>query len=335
MPALEAHALSRRFGERFALSGLTFAAEAGEVVALLGPNGAGKTTTVRLLNGILAPDGGASRVLGLDPVVDGQAIRRRTGVVTENAALDDRLTALDNVVFYARIRGLSPADANRRANAQLERLGVGARAGELVRGFSTGLRKRVALARALVHEPEVLFLDEPTAGLDPEAARDTVELIAGLAGGQGRTVVLCTHDLAEAGRLANRMAVLQEGRLVAFGAPAALAASIWNGLAVDLDLGDPAPAATLALLAGTRGVLAAEPAAGGARLRVEGRQVIPAVVGGLAGREVPVYGVTARPPTLEDVYFALTSSAPAGNVTAGNATAGNATAGNAMAGSAT
>jgi ABC-2 type transport system ATP-binding protein len=311
MPALEAQALSRSFGARFALSGLTFAAEPGEVVALLGPNGAGKTTTVRLLNGILAPDAGSSRVLGLDPVVDGMAIRRRTGVVTENAALDDRLTARDNVMCYARIRGLAAADARQRADALLDRLGVGSRAADLVQGFSTGLRKRVALARALVHEPEVLFLDEPTAGLDPEAARDTVELIAGLAGGQGRTVVLCTHDLAEAGRLANRMAVLQEGRLVAFGAPAALAASIWNGLAVDLDLGGPAPAPTLALLAGTRGVLAAEAAPGGARLRVDGRAVIPTVVGVLAGREVPVYGVTARPPTLEDVYFAVTTTRPA------------------------
>lgn len=307
MPALEANGLSRRFGDRFALSELTFSAEPGEVIALLGPNGAGKTTTVRLLNGILTPDAGGCRVLGLDPAVDGMAIRRRTGVVTENAALDDRLSARDNVVFYARIRGFSTAEATRRADALLERLGIGHRAGEVVQGFSTGLRKRVALARALAHEPEVLFLDEPTAGLDPEAARDTVELIAAMAGGQGRTVVLCTHDLAEAGRLASRMAVLQEGRLVAFGAPAALAASIWNGLAVDLDLGNPAAAPTLALLAGTRGVLDAEPSSGGARLRVEDRQVIPAVVGALAGREVPVYGVTARPPTLEDVYFAVTT----------------------------
>jgi ABC-2 type transport system ATP-binding protein len=306
MPVLEALGLSRRFGERFALSDLTFAAEAGEVIALLGPNGAGKTTTVRLLNGILTPDGGGSRVLGLDPVVDGMAIRRRTGVVTENAALDDRLSARDNVVFYSRIRGFSRAEARRRADFLLERLGLATRADDIVQGFSTGLRKRVALARALAHEPEVLFLDEPTAGLDPEAARDTVELIAAMAGGQGRTVVLCTHDLAEAGRLASRMAVLQEGRLIAFGAPDALAASIWNGLAVDLDLADPAPAPTLALLSGTRGVLSAEASSSGARLRVENRQVIPAVVGALAGREVPVYGVTARPPTLEDVYFAVT-----------------------------
>jgi ABC-2 type transport system ATP-binding protein len=311
VPALEADGLSRRFGERFALTELTFAAEPGEVVALLGPNGAGKTTTVRLLNGILAPDAGSSRVLGMDPTVDGMAIRRRTGVVTENAALDDRLTARENVMCYARIRGFPAAESRRRADAMLDRLGVGRRAGDVVQGFSTGLRKRVALARALCHEPDLLFLDEPTAGLDPEAARDTVELIAGLAGGQGRTVVLCTHDLAEAGRLAGRMAVLQEGRLLAFGAPTALAASIWHGLEVHLDLGGPAPAPTVSLLAGTRGVLGAEPAPGGARLRVEGRQVIPTIVGALAGREVPVYGVTARPPTLEDVYFALTAPRPA------------------------
>jgi ABC-2 type transport system ATP-binding protein len=309
--AIEATGLSRRFGPRFALAEVTFDVQPGEVVALLGPNGAGKTTTVRLLNGILAADSGTSRVLGLDPAVDGMAIRRRTGVLTENAALDDRLTARENVVFYARIRGMGRNEADLRAATLLDRLGMSVRVDDLVQGFSTGQRKRVALARALVHDPEVLFLDEPTAGLDPEAARDTVELIAGLAAEQGRTVVLCTHDLAEAGRLARRMAVLQEGRLIAFGAPMELAAALWSGLAVEVDFGATASEPAVEFLRGARGVLEAEATEGGARVRVESRAVIPALVALLAAHEVPVYGVTARPPTLEDVYFAITAGGDA------------------------
>jgi ABC-2 type transport system ATP-binding protein len=260
---------------------------------------------VRLLNGVLRPDAGASRVLGLDPAADGDAVRRRTGVLTENAGLDDRLTALENLVLYARIRGLDGADASRRAVALLDRFGMGGRAGQLVQGFSTGQRKRVALARALLHEPEVLFLDEPTSGLDPEATRDVVNLIAALAREQGRTIVLCTHFLPEAGRLAHRMAVLQRGRLQAFGRPAELGAHLWPGLAVDLDLGGPADQATVALLVSARGVLAAEPTDEGAQVRVESREVVPVLVATLVGREVAVYGAMPRPPTLEDVYFAL------------------------------
>ena len=305
--AIQATGLSRRFGTRFELAELTFDVQPGEVVALLGPNGAGKTTPVRLLNGILAADSGSCRVLGLDPAVDGMAVRRRTGVLTENAALDDRLTARENIVSYARIRGFGRSDADARAVKLLERLGVAQRVDDLVQGFSTGQRKRVALARALVHDPEVLFLDEPTAGLDPEAARDTVELIAGLAAEHGRTVVLCTHDLAEAGRLARRMAVLQEGRLIAFGAPVELAAGIWTGLAVDVEFGAPASDAAVTFLRQARSVLAAEANAGGARVRVESREAIPALVALLAAHEVPIYGITARPPTLEDVYFAITA----------------------------
>src|SRR5207237_2294584 len=202
---------------------------AGEVVALLGPNGAGKTTTVRLLNGLLRPDAGTARVLGLDPTADGTDLRRRTGVMTEQSGLDERLTALENVAFTARIRGLRAADAATQSAVLLERFGIASRAHDRVQGFSTGQRKRVALARALLHDPEVLFLDEPTAGLDPEATRDVLDLLAGLASEQGRTVLLCTHFLAEAGRLCQRMAVLDRGRLRAFGKPDELAAGLWRG----------------------------------------------------------------------------------------------------------
>ncbi len=308
-PAIETHELCRSFAGVAAVDGLTLDARPGEVLALLGPNGAGKTTTVRLLDGVLRPDRGWSRVLGADPAVDGDAVRRRTGVLTEAAGLDDRLSGVENLVLPARVRGIDEATATRRAHELLGRLGVAALAERAVRGASTGERKRIALARALLHEPEVLFLDEPTSGLDPVAARDVVELLATLAGEHGRTVVLCTHHLAEAGRLAHRVAVLDRGRLLAFGRPADLAAELWPGVEADLDLGGAAAPATLAALRSVRGVLDVALTVDGARVRVEGRDVLPAVVAALVAVEVPVYGAVTRAPSLEDVYFALHSQA--------------------------
>jgi ABC-2 type transport system ATP-binding protein len=303
--AIEAFDLTRSFGTNVALDGLSFELEPGEVLALLGPNGAGKTTTVRLLNGVLRPDSGTARVLGLDPVTDGEELRRRTGVLTENAGLDDRLTARENLLFVARIRGLRGADGVQRVDELLGRFGMIDRANDKVQGFSTGQRKRLALARALLHDPEVLFLDEPTSGLDPAATRDVIELIGSLATERGRTVVLCTHFLGEAGRLANRMAVLHQGQLHAYGRPDELAAQLWDGLGADLDLGAPADARTLELLGEVDGVQHAEVSAEGVRVRVRDREAMAAVVAMLVGREVPVYGAVPRTPTLEDVYFAI------------------------------
>ncbi|MDQ3293878.1 MAG: ABC transporter ATP-binding protein, partial [Actinomycetota bacterium] len=172
--AISTDGLSRRFATGVALDALTLEVGAGEVLALLGPNGAGKTTTVRLLNGVLRPDSGRATVLGLDPTVAGDEVRRRTGVLTENAGLDDRLTALENLELVARMRGFTAAAARQRSTALLERFTMADRADHLVQGFSTGQRKRLALARALLHDPEVLFLDEPTSGLDPAATRDVI-----------------------------------------------------------------------------------------------------------------------------------------------------------------
>jgi ABC-2 type transport system ATP-binding protein len=303
--AIETVELSRSFRGSPAVDHLTFDARPGEVVALLGPNGAGKTTTVRLLNGVLAPDHGHAKVLGLDPATQGDDVRRRTGVLSEHVGLDDRLTATENLVFAARMRGMASAVAERRVGEALDRFGMGDKAGAVVQGFSTGQRKRVALARALLHEPEVLFLDEPTSGLDPVATRDVIELIAALAREEGRTIVLCTHFLHEAGRLCERMAVMDHGRLRAFGRPAEIAAGLWQGFRVDLDLGGPAAPDAVAVLLGTRGVLAADPAPEGAAVRVEHREVVPALVANLVAAGVAVYGAVPRPPTLEDVYFAL------------------------------
>ena len=303
--AIEAIGLTRSFASGLALDDLTLDVQPGEVLALLGPNGAGKTTTVRLLNGVLNPDRGSSRVLGLDPTVSGDDVRRRTGVLTENAGLDERLTARENLLFAGRIRGFNRVDAERRSDELLGRFGMNDRANDQVQGFSTGQRKRLALARALFHDPEVLFLDEPTSGLDPTATRDVIELIGSLATEHGRTVVVCTHFLGEAGRLAHRMAVLHRGRLQAFGRPDELAAELWTGLEAELDLGGPIDERALVLVQAVDGVASAAPSMDGVHVRVRDRDVVAVVVATLVGREVPVYSAVPRTPTLEDVYFAI------------------------------
>jgi ABC-2 type transport system ATP-binding protein len=306
--AIETHDLTRSFSGGIALDGLSIDVQPGEVLALLGPNGAGKTTTVRLLDGVLRPDRGHARVLGLDPQVDGEKVRRISGVLTENAGLDERLTARENLVFTARTRGFDRTGAARRADELLERFAMADRADHHVQGFSTGQRKRLALARALLHDPEVLFLDEPTSGLDPAATREVVELIGALAT-EGRTVVLCTHFLCEAGRLAHRMAVLHRGRLRAFGRPDELAAELWSGLDAAIDLGAVADERTLAIVNAVDGVLSTSATPAGVDVRIRDKAVLAAVVAALVGREVPIYAAVPRPPTLEDVYFEVEARA--------------------------
>ena len=308
---IDCEGLTRRFSSGTALDGLTIDARRGEVLALLGPNGAGKTTTMRLLNGVLTADAGRATVLGLDPWRSGEALRHRTGVLTENAGLDERFTALENLQFVGRIRGMDEAVSRKRGGELLERFGMSDRADVKVQGYSTGQRKRVALARALMHDPELLFLDEPTSGLDPAATRDVVDLIGSLAADRGRTVVLCTHFLGEAGKLAGRMAVLFRGVLHAFGTPAELAAELWTGFEVRLDLGAAPEPALLARLSGLPAVQQAVPTAGGAIVRVDHRNDVPTVVAACVGEGATVFGVDPRDPNLEDVYFALEARAAA------------------------
>jgi ABC-2 type transport system ATP-binding protein len=307
-PAIEARGLTRRFDGRLALDHLDLVVPRGEVLALLGPNGAGKTTTVRLLNGILTPDAGSASVLGLDPAIDGDAVRRRTGVLTENAGLDDRLTARENLEFAAQVRGLSRTDARRLVGTHLDRFGMADAADLSTAGFSTGQRKRLALARALVHAPELLFLDEPTSGLDPTATRDVTDLIGTLAREEGRTVVLATHFLGEAGRVADRMAVLDKGRLRAIGRPDELAAELWDGIPADIDLGRPATDRELALVDATPGVTRSEVRATGLTIGVRDRDVIPVLLHVLHDANIDVYGAQLRRASMEDVYFALEQS---------------------------
>jgi ABC-2 type transport system ATP-binding protein len=201
-----------------AVDRLSIDVAAGEVFGFLGPNGAGKTTTIRLLTCLIAPTGGRATVNGLEVGRDDAAIRRQVGLLTENPGLYDRLSALANLVFFARLYGVE--DPGGQAARYLRLLGLWERRDEEVATFSKGMRQRLALARALMHEPPLLFLDEPTAGLDPEAARLVRDFIAELRH-RGRTIFLCTHNLDEAERLCDRVAVFNS-RLLILDTPANL-----------------------------------------------------------------------------------------------------------------
>lgn len=295
--------LTRRFGTHVALDGLTIEVPRGEVLALLGPNGAGKTTTVRLLDGVLAPNAGTMRVLGFDPVVEPDELRRHTGVLTEHAGLDDRLTATENLLAVARIRGMDDTTARQRIGALLERFGMSARADVRVAGASTGQRKRIALARSLLHDPEILFLDEPTSGLDPAAIRDVVTMIDTLAAERGCTVVLCTHFLGEADELADRMAILHQGHLEAFGRPTELAAGLWAGIPATVEFGAVDPDVAVATVRAIRGVLGVTAAAATLTLTITERGVLARVVAELVGAGADVFAARPEVRTLSDVYF--------------------------------
>ena len=310
-PVIQISALTRRFGETNAVDQLTLDVHAGEIFGFLGHNGAGKTTTVRLLNGVLEPTSGKAKVLGLDVQTDGPAVRARTGVLTETPSLDERLTARDNLSFYADLYNIPRPEVPERVDSLLTEFELGERADEKVGGYSKGMKQRLALARALLHKPEVLFLDGPTAALDPVAARHVNTLVETLARREGCTVFLCTHNLVEAQRLCNRVAVMQHGNLVALGTPSELTRQYVRRLDVALEV-DPlqmdlavetlqkVPELTTSAPKREKDVLT---------LTLSGRDSIPELLSLLVQHKVRVYRLAPQEANLEEVYFALNGKA--------------------------
>lgn len=299
--------LTRRFGALTAVDSLDLLIEQGEVLGFLGHNGAGKTTTVRLLNGVLTASAGQARVLGLDPAVDGVALRRRTGVLTETPSLDERLTAREQLAIYADFYDVPRSQVNARVDELLEAFQLADRGDDRVRGYSKGMRQRLALARALLHKPELLFLDEPTSGLDPVSTRQVHTLIREQSRSGDHTVFLCTHNLEEAQRLCHRVAVLEHGRLVAIGSPADLGRNLWQGVRLEVET-------SLACVELARSVLHAFPTARDVTqaddrpiltLALADREQIPQLVERLVAAGALLYRLDPQEPTLEDVYFAL------------------------------
>lgn len=217
--AIRAHGLTRRFGDVLAVDGLDLEVPSGSIFGFLGPNGAGKTTTIRLLLGLVEPSEGTAEVLGRDVLSDSQGIRERVGVLLENDGLYDRLTARQNLDFFARVARLDSNEREARIRALLEEIGLWERRDDPVADFSRGMKQKLALARAFINRPELLFLDEPTAGLDPPTAVALRRELVSLARERGVTVFLTTHNLLEAERVCDRVAVIRQGRLLAEGPP--------------------------------------------------------------------------------------------------------------------
>lgn len=294
--AIAFQSVSKAFGDVQALDDVHFTAPSGSVTVLLGPNGAGKTTTVRLTTGAMVPDFGAIQVLGLNPLHDGDEIRSRVGVVPPKPAFYDQLSGWDNLRFAATI-----FESNERnARSAAERFGIDHALSQEVGGYSTGMRTRLALARAVIHDPEVLMLDEPTAGLDPESARAVLELIKEMAG-RGRTIVMCTHLLHEAEGIADQVVLMDNGSVRAAGDPRTLARRYMADPIVILDAEDRP---SLSIVDELDGVIATR-WDGSLHVSLDTEDRIADVVIELVKRGVRLTRVEPLIPTLEDLYFEM------------------------------
>jgi ABC-2 type transport system ATP-binding protein len=294
---IEAQGLTKAFGETRVLDGLDLQIEAGEVFALLGPNGAGKTTTVRILATLLAPDGGSARVAGHDVVTERRAVRAAISLTAQEAAVDGLLTGAENLRMMARLRRVKDRD---RPRELLERLDLAEAADRRVETYSGGMRRRLDLAMSLIARPQVLFLDEPTTGLDPRSRAAVWEAVTQLAA-EGTTILLTTQYLDEADRLADRIAVVNAGRIAALGTAAELKARVGEETAELFFADADALTAAATVLDGT---------ASGERLSlclpVEGAEDIRRALDTLAAAGFHADRLELHTPTLDEVFLALT-----------------------------
>jgi ABC-2 type transport system ATP-binding protein len=299
MSALVTERLCCAYGRHRALEDLDLAVERGEIVGLLGPNGSGKTTLFRVLCTLLQPTAGTARVLEYDTVRDADAVRRSIGVVFQSPSLDRKLSARENLVHQGRLYGLGGPELRRRVETRLQEVGLSERADERTEKLSGGLRRRIELAKGLLHRPEVLLLDEPTGALDPGARIDFWQTLRRIREEAGVTVLCTTHLIEEAGRC-DRICILDRGRLVAFDAPDALKSRI-GGEVVTIASSDPE-----ALCRDLEERFGGQPRVVGGRVRLEredGPAFFPELFAAFPGR---IDSVTVARPSLEDVFIHLT-----------------------------
>ena len=303
--ALEASGLVKSFGEVRAVDGVDLAVRAGSVYGVLGPNGAGKTTTIRMLATLLRPDAGSARVLGHDVVDEADTVRGLVSLTGQLASVDEDLTGRENLILLARLLGLKRADARTRAAELLEAFELSEAAGRLVKHYSGGMRRRLDIAASLVVTPELLFLDEPTTGLDPRSRNQVWDIIRSLAA-TGTTILLCTQYLDEADQLAEGIAVIDHGRVIAEGTPAQLKASVGSG-ALHVRLLDPGqrPQAER-LLASELGTVHLEPDPAALSAPCSDADRAAEAIAELARSGVQIAGFSLGQPSLDEVFLALT-----------------------------
>ena len=304
--AIEAHQLVRAFGEKRAVDGVDLTVAGGEIYGFLGPNGAGKSTMVRMLTTLLAPTGGSAAVAGFDVARDAEKVRLRIGVALQDAALDGKQTGRELLDLQGRLYGLSKVERGRRLTELLQLVDIGTAIDDRINTYSGGMKRRLDLAAALVHQPDVLFLDEPTTGLDPTSRAAVWEEVRYLNQALGMTIFLTTQYLEEADALANRVGIIAHGKLVAEGTPTELKRSIGSDVIVArVAAGTAADVATI-----VHRVEAVE------RVETSGDEVVMSVENGAAAitpvavalveAGVVVEGLTLRTPTLDDVFLHLT-----------------------------
>ena len=306
MDAIGADELRNRYGDIQALDGVSFAVHEGEVFALLGPNGAGKSTTVRILTTLTKPDSGSATVAGHDVVRHPDRARRALGYVPQESGIDREATGRENLMLQGRIYGTRGPELKQRVDELLELVGLADAADRIVRGYSGGMKRRLDIALGLVHRPSVLFLDEPTTGLDPEARVAMWSEVQRLAAQESLTILLTTHYLEEADQLADRLAIVSRGRVIVEGTPEELKRGL-QGELVTVELQNGRVDDAVAVVERFEG--ARETAADGQQVRTRvpnGAQAIPALLSALEGAGIGVASVATSRPSLDDVYLHYT-----------------------------
>ena len=315
---IEAHGLKKRFGSTVALDGIDLEVPAGTILGVLGPNGAGKTTAVRILTTLSTPNEGSARVAGHDVTGEAEAVRRAIGVTAQDATLDEVLTGRQNLVMIGQLSGLHRAQARARAHDLLDQFGLLDAADRVMKEYSGGMRRRLDLAAGLVTRPPVLFLDEPTTGLDPTSRARMWDVIRGLVA-DGATLLLTTQYLDEADELADRIVVIDHGRVIAGGTAGELKAAV-GGARLEVTLSEPSDEAPAALAEFVSGPVRVSH--DGRRLRAPARGetgLASTVVRALDEAAITVDDIEVHQPSLDDVFFALTghptASSPEGDET--------------------
>ncbi|MGO1057024.1 ATP-binding cassette domain-containing protein [Crossiella sp. CA198] len=322
--AIVAEGLRRRFGSTVALDGIDLAVQEGTVMGLLGPNGSGKTTMVRVLSTLLRPDSGRATVAGLDVVADAVKVRRRIGLSGQYAAVDEDLTARENLQMIGRLYHLGGPAAKRRADELVERFNLSKAADRQVKGYSGGMRRRVDLACAVVAKPEVLFLDEPTTGLDVQNRMALWEVIAELVR-EGTTLLLTTQYLEEADQLADLITLVHHGKVIEQGTPAALKAKV-GGERLELAVASAAdlPAARQALAGLAQGEITVDEQASHVIVPVSsGSEALIASIRLLDNAHVALVGANVRRPTLDEAFLALTGESGTEEYESGKSSTGD------------